>query len=610
MKPIATKQRYDSHRRYKGQVWLHWIILGVVVVGLPAMILTVGTKVTGKRGPDTQVMSCYPDGSAHYRDPFDTESPPKQAWMPSLFLSVTLGFGTFTFSEAKVIDVAWDLVVGRGGQFLLTLVTYPVVRRVLQYRMETTPATFRLFSSIALGHSLSFSSLHALCTPPKAFVRRICLHSALVLIGLYLLAFPTILSIMTSYQANLVPYALDPLRNTSLVDVSNLTMPRFVVVDGHRVGLNDYFRSDSVVRNETQPSNNLTFIDLLDTYAGSLDVIRRTIDYTLYGYTYSDLEYSFSMWDEFQFSGWGAGISMSLDNGTMTVVYTIPAENMTDVGFSFVYPWNATSLDQVWSNITLPGLFSSTTNLSPPPLDVHPNLAYAEFWSASTEHYIWTPSGETMLNTSWLLTNGVCQPGNTYRWGFSASVLLLFLTLTAIFTILVMRLRWYVYDKSRAERYEQDFCVYRDVLDLAEELKAQLGAEVQEMSSTELKARTREVRGQIKFETSHLIISRSEQYWAAVAQYRLDGPRRRLWAGEFKERERDSMNELKALESREKAASKASKSSAVSAVLSTVKWPMTWFRNTPASTGEIFDEARAGAGAYGLKDMDSESHLL
>lgn len=65
------------------------------------MVLTLGTKLTGTRPTLTGAMTCYPDGSAQYRYPWGEQTTSKPAWLPSLYLSVTLGFGNFTFSQAK-----------------------------------------------------------------------------------------------------------------------------------------------------------------------------------------------------------------------------------------------------------------------------------------------------------------------------------------------------------------------------------------------------------------------------------------------------------------------------------------------------------------------------
>lgn len=129
--------------------------------------------------------------------------------------------------------------------------------------MEGTPATFRLFSSVAFDRSMSIWSLAALCRPHKVFYERHWLHIALLYMGAYLLVFPTMMSVMTSYQAKLVPYAPDPKNKHSLIDVTSLEIPLFVILDGERIGLTNNFRSDSIDWNDSQSSDNLTFAEIL-----------------------------------------------------------------------------------------------------------------------------------------------------------------------------------------------------------------------------------------------------------------------------------------------------------------------------------------------------------
>ena len=49
---------------------------------------------------------CEPDGN------FDTGLDPVSIWMPSKAFQITLGFGSFSFSTAKFIDIVWDIVGG------------------------------------------------------------------------------------------------------------------------------------------------------------------------------------------------------------------------------------------------------------------------------------------------------------------------------------------------------------------------------------------------------------------------------------------------------------------------------------------------------------------
>lgn len=56
----------------------------------------------------------------------------------------------------------------------------------------------------------------------------------------YAIAFPTVVSAMTGYQAELTPYLSVPPRDSGvLVDASQITIPDNVLLGGHRIGLLD-----------------------------------------------------------------------------------------------------------------------------------------------------------------------------------------------------------------------------------------------------------------------------------------------------------------------------------------------------------------------------------
>jgi hypothetical protein len=64
-------------------------------------------------------------------------------------------FGKFSFSQVKIVDVAWDILVGRGVQLLAWWIGYNVFSDALLRAIERHPASFQIFQRIALeGPSL------------------------------------------------------------------------------------------------------------------------------------------------------------------------------------------------------------------------------------------------------------------------------------------------------------------------------------------------------------------------------------------------------------------------------------------------------------------------
>ncbi|KAK5701318.1 hypothetical protein LTR17_022690 [Elasticomyces elasticus] len=454
----ALKPTHDSKWKLVGRLAFHITILILIVALFPLLIAELGSY-----GFDDHPtgMVCYADGSPHLLAGYDYHQ--VQAWIPSLFLDITMGSGKLTFPQAKGIDIVWDLVAGRGGQVVMTVLSYPILRRTLTYCMEKQSVPFSLFSSFTHRQVL-VRSLFALATCDRhagqsrarsILTARSWLFAAMALVGTYLLAFPTIVTSMAGYQSNLAPFAKDPTNPDSLLPVSRMQLPYNVVVDGPRIGLSEMYPAYSEVLSD--PEGGLTLSDCM--YNRSRD--------TYYAYNEYDFE---------------------LHNGTVT----LPMGNRlygdgyaSNIAFSF--PQNLTSLDQVKSNITF---LNATTVLAAPPLEILQHSYVPTSGGDAGEQYLWVST--TMLNRTWLLDTTVCQADTTYRWGFSSGLLLLFAAATALYTILVVTLYWVVYSHSQADRHGHHVSVYRDALDLAEELKMALGVGVVSMTGVEL---DEEVRG-------------------------------------------------------------------------------------------------------------------
>jgi hypothetical protein len=128
------------------------------------------------------------------------------------FFAVTLGFGTLPFTQAKAIDVVWDVVVGRGGQALLAALSFRVFAKYVASEMYTAPVTLNTFRTVFLHGELSGSM--DLLRLVRDFVKRQRLQSMWATVFMlasmgYVLAFPTLGSAMTGYSANLKAYVED-----------------------------------------------------------------------------------------------------------------------------------------------------------------------------------------------------------------------------------------------------------------------------------------------------------------------------------------------------------------------------------------------------------------
>ena len=171
--------------------------------------------------------------------------------------------------------------------------------------------------------------------------------------------------------------------------------------------------------------------------------------------------------------------------------------------YTLQYPDNVTSWYQVYSNMTLLG---ENFVLSPPPLDIT-----ALYYHESSDYFVYLVTENKTLNRTWVSDHSVCQPGDTYLWGFSGPMLLIFCTATALFSVLLVTLYWMAYDHSQADRYKQPVSLYRDVLDIALELRDQLGEKSQEMPGDELDHSIAKARGTIELDTVGLATSQRHE---------------------------------------------------------------------------------------------------
>lgn len=208
-------------------------------IGIPLLCLFLVALLTGlffdmycadcsTTSSGTYDFSCAADGTVIY--PLEGSS--DQCWNAKLFLSITLAFGKLTFPQAKAIDICWDLVVGRGGQMLLSILAYPVIRKSLLTILEKRPLRMPLATSLTFDH-FSMWSWWAL-TKELTYSWSWRLFGYLYTI-VYVLAFGTLVSAMTGYQANMAPFYR---ADGNFMDYSKVqVVPASIVLDADRIGL-------------------------------------------------------------------------------------------------------------------------------------------------------------------------------------------------------------------------------------------------------------------------------------------------------------------------------------------------------------------------------------
>jgi hypothetical protein len=270
----------DGIRRYIYDIWQPLALLVVTVSFTTFFITKFDPYASMQSGYDW--FFCNADGTLVVVN--DTYRP---FWDPQLYFSVNIPFGRLPFSRAKVIDAAWDAVVGRGGQFVAAVLAYRTLRRSLTLTMETCSVPIPAVASLYCGqiqlipvgriiHTMfwHWGPVHLIWQQP--ILRGRARFGVQLFACTYVLLFATLASVMTGYRAQLTGYSSSGANKTDqLFPVSKLVEPRFVLLDGVRVGLpNKMYAYDSIV----YPTGMLDYYDSEYTFTTSYFNISEFLD--------------------------------------------------------------------------------------------------------------------------------------------------------------------------------------------------------------------------------------------------------------------------------------------------------------------------------------------
>ncbi|RMZ07715.1 hypothetical protein D0860_04983 [Hortaea werneckii] len=530
---LVSPELQDSGRR--NRFLAHhgpWIALAIVCGVIATIFSVVTTQGTGiSSGYRNGLFYCDPRDRVRYKysgESFDRSSP---YWDTNLFLSVTMGFHGLTFSQAKAIDICFDLVIGRGSQVLVALAVYPLLRRAVLRSMEVREFSLTLVLPFFMER-LSASTLWAMLTnmrvaekknsrPDARTVRsrtRIDWRMVLVvLVGCYILSIPTLLSAMTSYQARGEPFfPVDG--GSNYMSADDVKYPNVFVQHGDQLGLGAssgasgidfplYNATDpelyAALRSEIWPGRGAVAPNWFAYYRAHPSALSMA-----YSYAHEPSRFAGALKDEL------AEAKLAFDKTrdslplrqTMTDQHKLPSWSFT------LWPRNVTWGEDQYLLDTAKFMNSvihvrNTTYDLDPPVDLITNSVYplypdnheSDTFDGLTARLRLPPDpdsstlfamkdGDTALYSgSELAAEGKCLPSKDYVWGFSSLMLFTFCMLTILILLLLIVLHYDAYCNSMADRYKLRISAFRDVLDLAEELRAHYGeAEVASMSAPEL----------------------------------------------------------------------------------------------------------------------------
>lgn len=203
-------QHFSSLRsKFHGFPWRVVLVTALLPLSLaPIVILSAIAEMASQnyiRG-----RSCYPNGLWN-----EAVGATWRIMDSTYFFTPNLSFGNMTFTQVKVIDIAWDLVVGRGGQMGLAWVNWVVFNQWLMFHLERWSTSYKMFSTVALETTswtmLGVAAKEFLCFGGRSWGRffRWLAMASMLISTLYVLAFPTLMAAMTGYITTYEPYVED-----------------------------------------------------------------------------------------------------------------------------------------------------------------------------------------------------------------------------------------------------------------------------------------------------------------------------------------------------------------------------------------------------------------
>ncbi|KAK3378805.1 hypothetical protein B0T24DRAFT_522841 [Lasiosphaeria ovina] len=210
--------------------WLLFFLWICLLVGLLALLSPLGSLNKFALAP---IAPCQLDGT------FDIDPNSYNWWSPSQVFQIALGSGSLTFGQAKVVDVVWDISVGRLGQAIMAYFSWRVFADYVTTSIVDSPITYATFWIIYLYREPSLTSCFRLI---RDFWRGHVLDSKCAMVFMlltmfFLLSFPTLASAMTGYVMANRAY----IRSTdlSLIRFPDLMPTAYLIHDGSRINLTD-----------------------------------------------------------------------------------------------------------------------------------------------------------------------------------------------------------------------------------------------------------------------------------------------------------------------------------------------------------------------------------
>ncbi|OCT47638.1 hypothetical protein CLCR_03319 [Cladophialophora carrionii] len=429
------------------------------------------------------------------------DKPTVGLWDPEGFFYITVSWGKMAFSTAKLIDIVWDIVVGRGGQALLAFVTFKVSSQHLALAMAKAPVSYNTFESLAFVPPTLVRTVRLagdLLTNRGWQARLIMVW--IILSSLFVLCFSSLITAMSGYSSNI--NAVMPNHENESVLWSNFQVVQFAVHDAERIGhsgplfittgdicVQSGFRDDDDDDDEDGDSGRYFAKRYLA--AGNPPSRRDDEDGNADGIGEVPWEYvpanCTTFWHIVQYVS----------------TYGLQAKNHTESTIAFngtTHKLAAPALD-ITTSYSPTALSTLSTYLSTFSMSSPPAPGSLSSVSELTDNTFWVYDDET-YSFSYVLDNATCRYSKWHNWGFS--FLLLFSTslLLAIWSVGTYALWLYTHlhsSQDQVSRLTSTGGIYRSSFTLVEAMKRDLGpgAVTPELKECEIRNLVSRRRGRV-----------------------------------------------------------------------------------------------------------------
>ncbi len=403
------------------------------------------------------------------------DKPTLGLWDPSGFFYINVSWGKMAFSTAKFIDIAWDIVVGRGGQALLALTTFKVSSQYLALTMREAPVSYNTFESLAFVPPTIVRTIRLagdVLTHRGWRARLIIVW--IILSSLFVLSFSSWITAMSGYSSNIE--AVMPNYDNDSVMWSNFAVVQFAINDAERIG---HPGPLFITMGETCAAEGFVDDDD-DNNSGNYDETSSTEKHRrrdnddrgeserVDGSENIPWEYvpanCTSFWRTVQYvSTYGLGGNNETET-TITLNGTI--HNISAPALDIITSYSSDALSTLTTYLT-------TFSESSPPARGLPGSV-----SQLTDNTFWVYDDET-YPFSYVRDNAACQYSKWHNWGFSFLFLFIASLLLALWSVGTYALWLYVHLHTPCDQSPSQNSVpglYRSSFTLVEAMKRDVGS--------------------------------------------------------------------------------------------------------------------------------------